>query len=448
MTSSTRYIYSKLDINMAAFRYWQDKPREILEMLYYDTAMGYYISEGFTREAMQPGFKFVDDKGNECEKCKTLDKKRMKHLKEIYIKGRSASKWFGYSVLIRLKREGETTDPEIGNDNPGYFYWLEDTHVTEMDIKKGSKELTKLWFRDPEEMPVLAATAEGLIKVDDDALKDVRLLGNYQKEMGKFRSTYEPIIDNLLSYSTFMEELTIGIVRTYGGLRILIAPARYFKDPVAKKELMETMNNTGHNFLLGGPDNKDEGEFKFDINFGSGAPPFSPAEASKELIKPIAIFVKIPVTALSGEELGLRAGETNRQSFLNSMSEEQKDMDDDLVWMTSVEFNDDHIMEHGLEWNPLVEVDETEYLTNIKTKFEIFTANMHIVKDPVKLLAFLDLDIEIDKEKMEADRLQKEALKQRLMEGTTDDGNTKPSPEGAKPTDTPQDPSKDDDQED
>lgn len=416
---------------MAVFRYWQDKPREVLEMLYYDTALGYYISEGFTREAMQPGFKFVDKKGIVCTKCKDLDPKRSKHLTEIYIKARSASKWFSHAVLIRMKREGE------GEHDKGFFYWLEDTHITAMDIKKGTKELTKLEFRDPEEMPVLASSAKGLMIVEEGDLKSTRLLGDYQKEIGKFRSKYEPIIDNLLSYSTFLQELTIGIVRTYSGLRYIIAPQRYFADAESRAELEAVMNNTGHNFLIGSPDGQSEGEtFEFGIKFGEGTPPFSPDQASKELIKPVAIFTKIPATVLSGEELGLRAGETNRQSFLNSLNEEQKDMDQDLVWMYAIEFDDDHILEHLIDWNPLIELDETEHLTNVKTKFEIFTANMHIVKDTKKFLDFLGLDIEIDEEKLEADRLQKEALRKQLSKGGTDQSDDESTTSKGDPPDS------------
>ena len=186
----------------------------------------------------------------------------------------------------------------------------------------------------------------------------------------------------------------------------------------AKYEAM--LENMGINTLFSYPDGKGE-EFEFELYFGEGSPPVNWSEAIDTFLIGISIHTKIPKEALKGNEIGLRSAETNRQAFLNTMTEEQTDSNADIMWMIEKEFGIEFDEGDDLRWRPLVEVDETEKVTVLAQKLATVQAALPFLDemgmDLQDLYDALGLDMKIDEAKRQEAISQKEALREKIQEG-------------------------------
>ena len=99
-TGQGKYIHSTLEKNPSTWRMWKDKPREVLEILFYDTALGMKVGRTFVEDALNADFMIVDNDDNPDEQAneKTTEKVKDK-AREIYTRARGAQRWFSYSVV-------------------------------------------------------------------------------------------------------------------------------------------------------------------------------------------------------------------------------------------------------------------------------------------------------------------------------------------------------------
>jgi hypothetical protein len=111
----------------------------------------------------------------------------------------------------------------------------------------------------------------------------------------------------------------------------------------------------------------------------------------------------MPKTALEGEELGLKAGETNQQEANKVIERIQGEFSNNILsWYLMQQFELE-LSNYSIIWNNYTEPTEAETLDNLLVKASIFEQLKNVVKDPVKLAELIDLGIEVlSKEEMEA----------------------------------------------
>jgi hypothetical protein len=374
---SSYTVYDKLDVNLAVFRYWDDKPRQVNQILYYDTAMGYYVIEGLPREAFAPGFDIVDD--DDEIQHEDLDKKRIKHMMEIYIKALGARDGLdGFSVIGKF--QFEDNEDEV-------LYWVEQPNITNLETVAGTLELRELTITNPVDF---ATNSRKPTVLTNAQLQKVRLLGNLTKNPNKFRTKIEKIFDDLIALAVLGQQIALLVIRLGSGIRYVMAPAHVLANADTRKEYEDFLENMGMNSTIAVPDGTeiDKG-FTFGVEFGDGASPIQPAEHQDYYLTNISIATGVPKEALKGNEIGLRSAETNRQAFLNTLSRMQNDAEDDILWLLEQEFEDEGFVAEGLhlKWKPLVEVDEAEAL-------EILDKKLRLASELVPSLSQMGIELE------------------------------------------------------
>lgn len=398
---SSRYKYNTLDTNMAVMRYWGKKPRQALEILYYDTSLGWKLAEGIIRDALSPMVHIMND---EEELIENPDMNLMRDVKEKYIMAYAAAYAFSFSVLVYL---------DFGDGR--VLHWVEDRDITKMEIKPGTKEITYLQFT-----PKIHSQDANVepIEVTGEDLKYVRLIGNYDREMGKFRSRFEPIFDILVSIAVHLQQLTLLIIRTGSGTRWALIPQSMASDPTARKNIENQLENWGMNSMFAIPGDDIE-KVQFNLDFGTGSPPFNQTEARQNLLVPISIYTGYPTEYLEGKETGLRSGETAQSRVYQKHEEKQNDTMQDLLWVYSLVLEQEFPETAWLKYDPFIEMNETEKmeleLEKLKTISEIDWEELGFKMEDV--YDFYKVTIPYDASLREKTKSEKQALSNQIMNG-------------------------------
>lgn len=405
---SYRYYYNTMNKNPSTFRFWGDKPRQVIEVLYHDTALGFKIIEGFVRDALAPDFEVINSEGEVVE----VSEANKNLAKEIYIKARSAQRAYGYSVLAWFSFDG-------GEET---LYWIEDKDITEMQLKPATRDIEKFIFNPNHREPNFTSQP---IEVKNKAMsEDLLLLGEFDTTIGMFRSFIEPIFDNIVSYSILQEQFALLVIRIGSGIRVIKAPVSHLQDATMRRKYEQFLENFGMNSLLLVPDGITD-QFEFELNFGDGAPPFNQSEATDAMLVPITIYTNLTVEYLKGGELGLRSSETNRSRTLNEFEKEQRYSDRGMLFNLSKLEDNEALIDgtHKIRYMPLLEMDEKEKIAiEIEKLMAIQDIDPSIIEaiDPEDLLDHIGLDINFDRSKYEKAKTEREALKQKLQEGMSE----------------------------
>ncbi len=409
-------IYNTLNKNPSLFRYWGNQPRQVMEQLYYGTALGKKLGIGTTIDSLTGNNIVVDSKDKPLFEDK-ITPKITKNVKDIYSRARGAANFFGYSVFGFF---------EFPNTKDEVLYWLEDTHITELEVLPGTRTITKLSFHNPSEM--IDHSSEP-ITLEKGQLDKVMLLGNYDTRVGKYRAAMEPYHDVMMAYMVHLEQLTVLEIRTGSGTRTMKAPKSFMDIPANRTKINNMMENWGVNTIFAYPDGLEE-QFEFTLDFGDGAPPFNHREAGEEILKPVSIGTGLPYTYLVGEMTGLRSAEENQNNVYDFFIRTRDEAEEYLLAGTGWLIEED-LSEAKNKWMPNVEIDEEKKLAMKITAYQAFQDMLPDIDGmgfkAEDIIADLGIEIEFDQASFDKAKTLREELKAKISEGMSD---------GSEPDDT------------
>lgn len=417
----SKRIYNTMKKNPSVFRYWGNQPREVMEILYYGTALGRKIGLGVIQDSMTAN-NIVVDKEDKAAFEEQILPAIMKNTKDIYARARGAARFFGYSVFGYF---------QFPNTTEEVLYWLEDTHITEIEVLPGTRIITKLSFHNPAEEHSYSSIP---ITLTEAQLDKVMLLGDYDTRVGRYRAYIEPLHDILIANMVHLEQLTVLEIRTGSGIRYAKVPTSYMEKAGNRTKVNDMMENFGINTIFAYPDGQGE-EFEFNLMFGEGSPPFNHKEAGEELLKPVSILTGLPYTYLVGEMMGLRSAEENKNNVYDFFIQ-QRDAAEEYLLSAIGWLIDEDLSEYKIKWMPNVEIDEEKKLIMKINAYQAFQDMIPDIEgmgfDAEDIIADLGIEIKFDKSKFDKAKTERETLRDKISEGITDGSESSednPNPE-------------------
>ena len=237
--SASRHTNTSMDFNPATFRYWQTIAQSVYEVLYHRNPYARYYAEGILNEAFSKGFDIMEGDKEHGRNDEILRDNKFNDTMEKATKGITSSRWGCYSVLGMFQVKGENSEPEL--------YWLDWDKISELDIKAFTREITKLKYFPP------IYSAQGYSDTDTVDVIDltkVKLLGNYSKESGRYRSIYEPIFDDLVGLTNISQQIVVKQIRIGSGIRVANVPWEIYANEATRNEIKDDLDNMGINSMF------------------------------------------------------------------------------------------------------------------------------------------------------------------------------------------------------
>lgn len=404
---------------MAVLRFWGDKPQELLDILHFDTPIGWFVFEGKHAKALSKIPVPINADGEVVPGWDEVDKQIVRDDLDKYIKARAEYNK-SYCVLGMFK---------FGNNDPE-FYFIRPKYIQEMKLKPGTKEITKFIFTPPIEY-MEDFSNKTPIEVND--MSQLRLMGDFDRDFGRFRSRYESIIDNLVGLSILDQQLVLLTIRVGSGVRYILVKEAILSDSDARKELQDTLENMGMNTLMVVPvSSLEENDFQLKLDFGDGTPPIEWTNFRQNLLRGVSLRIGAPEETLNGAEIGMRSAETNQSMWLQSLDQEQEQITPDWIWYYKVRWGLEST--EALDYPPFQEPDEATAVQLFMNKVMALEKAQQVAEKagmPLEyILKELNFDYEIDQAMIDEFNKRREEMAQPLNpegeEGSIDD-TTNPS---------------------
>ena len=416
---SSRIVSTSKDFNPATFRYWQDINTVIYDVLYHRNPYANYYAEGIVREAFVKGFDYMLGDKEHPNNEEILSHPLFNDMMEKTILAIAQKRANTFAVMIWVKMEDQPEEQ---------LYWLSWEDLVSMEIIPFTMDINYIEFHPPVyAVQTVDFTPIKLGKKDSSTpIVNVKLMANYGKKSGQFRSIFEPIFDDLVGLTNISQQIVIKQIRIGSGIRNITVPWEMYADKEAMTKFEGQLENMGVNSLMITPGDKD-GVAKVELYFGEGS--MSSKEDKEEILGNIAAYTRIPIEAWKGSMLGVRSGDANRDMLLNQYSKINTDEEEYVLWNSLKQFNEllsDSIEGVWLRFKPLSEEDPKELIAIIGQKLDIIQKlapdynRLGIVQK--ELYSLIDLDLKIDKALIAEFEEEKEALMNTMNTEGNEDG--------------------------